>query len=165
MRSLAGPKPGLGPCKPRFGVGISEPGSSGDNATYAKITFHPFVSRLRFRAASPVLRHLRDLADAWPSFAPSGAAGQHPHVPSLEDQRRFDQFLAHDLCPPHGGELYCLNHSWCHDGAQVWKEQAGRILLSRRWGSGSVGPGCDCGLDTMTLPDKSLPKTCRLLVL
>ena len=126
---------------------------------YAKITFHPFVSRLRFCTVAAPLRHFRYLADAGHSFTLFGSSIYDSHGARIEDWSRFCQRCYEDVCAVDGTQLYYDDHSWGCDGAQVWKEEASGALLSHRWRRRSAGYHCGYILGTMILPSKSLLAT------
>jgi hypothetical protein len=104
---------------------------------YAKTTIHPFVSRLRFRAAAIVLRNLGHLADARHSLELFKSFKFHSHLACGKGRREVNQYLHVGLCGDYGRKLYSLNDSRRRDGSEIRTKSAGSDLLpdGRRGGA------------------------------
>jgi len=122
------------------------------NTRDAKITFNSFVYRLRFCAASIVLRRIGHLPDTRPaqSLPFLGAVIHDPHITWVESWRQFEQCFPHVVRAGHGSELYRDDYFGYCDGAEIRKEPPSSILLPCRGCGDSHGYHCDYALDPMT---------------
>ena len=91
-----------------------------------------FVSRLHFRSAAVVFHRLRHLADHCTRFLPaiegSGLVIHDSGVTPVEGGL-VQQFGDARLRDPHVRQFYYHDHSGHHNGGEVWKEPARRLLL------------------------------------
>jgi len=94
---------------------------------------------MHLRAPAPVLRSVRDLADAGTALAPVGTSVHDPYVTPVEDVRRAFQPGSGSLRPVHGRQLHGHDDSRRHHGGPVWPESPGGAWVSRHGRGGSAG--------------------------
>jgi len=122
------------------------------NRRDAEITFNSFVYRLRFCAASIVLRRVGHLPDTRPaqSLPFLGAVVHDPHITWVESWRQFEQCFPHVVSAGHGSELYRDDYFGYCDGAEIRKEPSNSGLLPCCWCCDSSGYHCNYAVDKMT---------------